>query len=215
VKKKFTVILGGTFDPIHLGHLQVARFAFNDLHADVGWLMPCGQHADKDPSQVSFIKHRKNMIDFALKDLDHWLLQDIELCNPNKSYTLDTLKALHQVCPDHQFAYLMGQDVMQSIENWDDWQEIIDYCHVVIVNRGCIPLAESVPVAWENRLTSDWQALHKQDSGLLYLLHMPTHEASATFVRNHMDHQDQNDQDVVDMLQPEVMRYIKEHKLFT
>ncbi len=116
-------IMGGTFDPVHYGHLLLAeRFRVN-LGLDKIVFIPTGMSYHKNTSQVTSSERRYEMLEMAIKDNPHFMLSDIEIKRSGNSYTCDTVKDLKEKYPDVDFYFLIGTDILFSIENWKniDW----------------------------------------------------------------------------------------------
>jgi nicotinate-nucleotide adenylyltransferase len=214
--RSLTILVGGTFNPVHLGHTYIASHAYERLEADACWLMPCKpihRYCDKVLSQ----KHRLAMVQLAIAAYPYMQVQTYELEQKKLSITLDTLKSLRKLYPDRDFAYVMGQDVMCGIQGWDDWPELLDYAHLVVVNRVmkvnelAVPLIGSVPKRWHEVCTYDAQNLKKKHHGQIFLLKLNPLVVCATNIR----------QDVIRVgydahcLDKQVYDYITAHKLYT
>ncbi len=128
-------ILGGTFDPPHLGHLRAARAAERTAGLDAVLFVPCArQPLKKDPPQASPY-HRAAMVALALWGRSRWLLEDCELRRGGTSYTVDTLKELATRYRRAELHLILGADAFESLPRWKDHEEIVRRCHLLVVPR--------------------------------------------------------------------------------
>lgn len=132
-KQKKIGLLGGTFDPIHNGHLHIAEQALNQLQLDEIWFIPNNQSPQREKPQFN-AKDRYVMCGLALKNLPAFKLCDIEI-NNQKNYTIDTIKNLQTQYPEHEFSLILGMDAYFNFETWRDWQEILKRVKLIVVNR--------------------------------------------------------------------------------
>lgn len=186
----FIIILGGTFDPIHCAHLYIATQSYQRLQPNQLWLMPCGNPVHRDMSQVTSVKHRMEMLALAADTYDYIKVVNYESDLDRPAVTLDTLKRLKKLYPSTHFGYLMGQDVIEDVQNWDEWQHLIDYTHLIVVNRimgrHSKPIEDSIPKQWLNNMTSNRQDLLSVDHGCIYGLSLPPMPIAATQIRASM-----------------------------
>jgi nicotinate-nucleotide adenylyltransferase len=134
VRKKIGVF-GGTFDPIHIGHLRMALELKQQLGLDEMRLLPCHQPPHRDAPQVSS-EQRVQMLRIALQDCPELQLDERELQRDKPSYTYDTLLALRaEFGEDVSLVLCMGEDAFAGLPNWYSWQELIRLAHVVVIAR--------------------------------------------------------------------------------
>jgi len=129
-------IFGGTFDPIHFGHLNLAIRVLEKLDLNEIWFIPTSYSPFKTEEQSSPIEIRMEMVYLAIDNIPHFRLIDIETERPGPSYTIDTLKELQRDYPDHDFRLLMGYDAMRSFHEWKDPEEIVKIAPPVIACRN-------------------------------------------------------------------------------
>jgi nicotinate-nucleotide adenylyltransferase len=128
-------ILGGTFDPIHLGHLVLAEQVKEKLQLDQVIFMPSASPPHKTKRKLSSAKDRFQMTKLALENNPTFLVSDIELNRGGLSYTVDTLKQLKKQYPDSEIYFLTGSDVLNEIQTWKDPEQIYKLVKVVIAIR--------------------------------------------------------------------------------
>ncbi len=133
---KRTGILGGTFNPIHIGHLLLAQNALEFCELDRVLIMPSGCSYLKDPQTIADTGHRINMTALAIKDNARFELSTIETDRPGNSYTCETLEYLCEKEPDTEFYYIIGADTLFTIDTWKDPQGIFNRCRIVCARRG-------------------------------------------------------------------------------
>lgn len=128
-------IMGGTFDPIHNGHLRTAveildRFHFLELR-----LIPCYTPVHKGEPRVS-PQQRLDMVKLAVCSDPRLKVDDREMLRSGPSYTLDTLKELrNELGPERPLVMILGMDSFLSLPTWHGWQDLISFCHLLVVSR--------------------------------------------------------------------------------
>ncbi len=128
-------ILGGTFDPIHLGHLVLAEQVKEKLKLDQVIFIPCFRSPHKTRQKLSPAKDRFHMTQLALEGNSGFLVSDIELKRKGLSYTVDTLRQLKETYPNSQMYFLTGSDVVHEFDAWKDPKQIYKLAKVVIATR--------------------------------------------------------------------------------
>ncbi len=132
-------ILGGTFDPIHIGHLIAASEVHRALNLDRVLFIPAGQPWQKSEQLVSPASDRLAMVSLAIADDDRFDVSDMEIARPGDTYAIDTVHSLQKVSPDDEFFWIVGDDVLARIPTWHRWEEFVDSVTVVAVNRVGAP----------------------------------------------------------------------------
>jgi nicotinate-nucleotide adenylyltransferase len=180
------IILGGTFDPVHEGHLYIAEESYRLFKPTALWLMPCGQPVHRELKEVTAVHHRLAMLHRAARSFDYMQVVTYETDLDGPSITLDTLKRLKRQFPKTHFCYLLGQDVIEDVHHWDDWPKLRDYAHLIVVNRlmgQSKELTRSVPMAWQPYITHRIDDLSANDHGCIYCLTLPPKKVEATEIR--------------------------------
>jgi nicotinate-nucleotide adenylyltransferase len=134
-QKKKIGILGGTFDPIHLGHLVLAEQVKEKLGLDKVIFIPSASPPHKSKRKLSPAKDRFHMTKLALESNSTFLVSDIELKRKGLSYTVETLKQLKKQYPDSEIYFLTGSDVLDEIHTWKNPEQIYKLAKVVIAIR--------------------------------------------------------------------------------
>lgn len=177
-------ILGGTFDPIHFGHLRTALELYQALDLAEVRLIPCYQPVHRK-MPVATPEQRFAMVQKAVA-LEPGLKADpIEIERRGPSYTIDTLKALRMAAAKTPFCIIMGIDALLNFPSWHKWEEILDLSHLVIVHRPQYQLPQTGIVAdlLKKRLITDVDRLHNDLAGNILLQPVTALEISATEIR--------------------------------
>lgn len=125
-------ILGGSFDPIHMGHLQIAESAYQDFALDEVWLVPAGHSPNKEEAKMTAAKERAKMTALAILDKPYLKLSRYEIEKDGTSYTYRTLSDLKDQYPDTDFYFIMGADSLDYFERWK-YPEIICQKAILLV----------------------------------------------------------------------------------
>jgi len=128
-------ILGGTFDPPHIGHLILAEYTLEALQLDKVLFLPAGVQPHK-PETRSHVQHRLNMVQHAIADNPKFALSRVDIDRDPPHYTADTLPLLQQQYPDAQLYFLMGGDNLRSFPQWERPQAIIKKARLAVMRRS-------------------------------------------------------------------------------
>jgi len=131
--KKRIGIIGGTFDPIHLGHLIIAENAYETFNLDEVCFVPAGVSHYK--MKVTDPKIRIQMTGISIEDNAHFAMSTIEADNPNVTYTYETISKLTDSHPDYEYFLIVGADAFLNLENWVKPEEIFKRCSVLVAER--------------------------------------------------------------------------------
>ena len=176
-------VFGGTFDPVHLGHLSVSWEAAEMLDAEVRLMpahVPPHRHAPTaSPTQ------RVALLRAALQGQNRLTLDTRELEREGPSYTIDTLRQLRAEQGDRSLILLVGADAFAGLPSWHGWRELFDYAHIGVLSRPGIEAAWSVELAFEiaPRRVEDVRVLHDLPAGKVIELAVTPLEISATRIR--------------------------------
>ena len=136
-------IFGGTFDPIHLGHLVLAEQCREQCELDEVWFVPAAIPPHKQDAAISPAASRCAMIEFAISGTPNFKLDRLELERTGPSYTVTTLEKLHADDPNRELFLLLGADSIRDLPSWRAPNRILELATVVAVNRGRDSLDES------------------------------------------------------------------------
>jgi len=138
-------ILGGTFDPPHIGHLIIAEEVYQKLALDEIWFIPSAEPPHKDKAKVS-AQDRLEMLSVATSDVDYFKINTIELVRKGKSYTVDTIKALQENHPKDQFYFIIGADMVEYLPHWHKIDQLVKMIQFIGVKRPDFEIDSPYPV---------------------------------------------------------------------
>lgn len=128
-------ILGGTFDPIHVGHLMMAEAVRGEYRLDEILFIPAASPPHKQGQRITAAAHRYLMTVLATLSNPHFLVSDIEMNRSGPSYTIDTIYALREQFPHTAFSFIIGTDVIAEIATWDRVEELLTLCPFIAASR--------------------------------------------------------------------------------
>lgn len=179
-------LYGGTFDPIHYGHLRPVIMLAQQLGLRQVTLLPNNVPPHRPQPQAS-AQQRLEMLRLAVVDQPLLTIDDRELKREAPSYTIDTLESLRQQRGMTQpLAFIIGQDSLLTLHKWHRWQELLQVCHLLVCARpGYASQMETAALQqWlEQHLTQDIDQLQRHPSGYIYLATTPLVAISATEIR--------------------------------
>ncbi len=205
-------VLGGSFDPIHHGHLRLALEAYYRLKLDHIRLIPLKIPVHRS-SPFADGKHRSIMIQKAIDGLEQIILDDRELQREDDSYTIDTLISLREQFPDHPICLLMGRDSFSTLDRWKDWQELLNYAHIIVASRHQIdkqPFNIAINLLLNSHQTYSMDDLHSNTHGKILRMQIPLLDISSTELRSAM----QSRSEIRYLVPDSVIEYIHEEALY-
>ena len=129
-------MLGGTFDPVHLGHLTLAERALEQLELDKLLWLPAGDPWRKADRQVTAAKHRVEMVRCAIEGRESFELSMLEIEREGPTYTVETMTAFKKQYPGSELYFLLGQDALADMPNWRDPERLIALATMAVAARG-------------------------------------------------------------------------------
>ena len=174
MKNRKIGIMGGTFDPIHLGHLVVANEVLNMYKLDEIIFIPAGIPPHKIGISASSWD-RYLMVTMATMSNDKFKVSDIEIKNPGKSYTLNTLRELTNLYADTEFYFITGTDAVIDLPNWHEPEEILSLCKFIAVSR---------PGISKEKVEKKIIEIKNKFNGDIELLQVPMLQISSTDIRD-------------------------------
>ncbi|ALS97933.1 nicotinate-nucleotide adenylyltransferase [Lacimicrobium alkaliphilum] len=205
-------ILGGTFDPVHIGHLQPVSEASKELGLEQVRLLPCHIPPHKQMPHSS-PEHRLAMLELACKQWPLFVVDSRELKWNKPSYSVDTLRDFRTEFGNHlPLVFFIGMDSLCNLDSWHEWQSLFEYCHLVVCQRGDILPDFNVNIARlvSERQTDDPGALKHKACGLIYLAKTSLVPVSSTAIRTALNQGDINPA----WLPAGVLDYIQQHQLY-
>ena len=156
-------LLGGTFNPVHEGHLSIAREALHLFELDAVWFIPCAVPPHKPVHNLASNVHRLAMLQLAIANEPRFRALPIEFDRPGKSYTVDTLRALQALHPGQEFVFIIGADTLPELHTWHKPLELLSLVRIVTLARpGCTPRRDDLhlPPPWPEKLLADLRTGH-------------------------------------------------------
>lgn len=181
-------LLGGTFNPIHFGHLRMAQELTDALNLAEVRFIPAANPPHKAKPAVS-ARHRAAMVQMAIADNPLFKLDTRELTRKGSSYTIDTLISLRQELGQNvALCLIMGSDAFLGLNTWHRWQSLLDYCHIVIVQRPHAELKQAklsneLTLLLHEFLTEKLDDLVNKSAGCIYMQKITPQDISATQIR--------------------------------
>ena len=208
---------GGTFDPVHLGHLTPAVRAAETFSFDALVFVPSGHPPHKLGEPMTPFPHRFAMVALATQARDAFLVSAIEAERNGPTYTFDTLCRLRDLFPADQHYFLMGSDSFAQIGTWHRWDELLDLAHLVVLHRptvwgGELEAAVPEPLRPSMRAVRPLDGV-REPEGRAHLIYLLAHEPfpiAASELRARVRAR----QPIGEWVPPEVERYVAKHRLY-
>ena len=177
-------IFGGTFDPVHYGHLRTAFELWQSLRLAQVRFLPTGDPPHRGASLAS-PELRLRMVRAAIAGLDAFVADDREMRRSGASYSVDTLLDLRREYPDRSLCLLLGMDAFLGMPHWHRWREIFDLAHVVVAHRPGwkAPITGPLGEIMVDRGTGSVRDLHVSSAGKVYVRAVTQLEISSTELR--------------------------------
>jgi nicotinate-nucleotide adenylyltransferase len=211
-------ILGGTFDPIHNGHLRLAQEALEQCGLAAVRIIPAGTPPHRNKPHAA-AKHRLEMTRLAVAGNAALILDEREIHRNGPSYTVDTLASLRtELGMQQPLCLLMGGDAFLQLDTWHEWKQLFELAHIVVMQRNGRPLGNLIEQAnsalreqYRARLAPAPGALHEAPAGRIAVIDMPALEISATDIRSRCA----QGKSLLYLVPEAVAEYIQNHHLYT
>ena len=207
VSKKIA-ILGGTFDPIHNGHLAAADTVASTFQVDEVHFVPAFSPPHKQSRGITSPFHRFAMVALATLPFDRFRTSTIEVDALEKRYTVETLEAMIRENPGAELLFIIGTDMYQEIEAWKNFRRLFDLAHLVIVNRPGFPFREDVAPF---QVIKEPQVVTLPEKTAVFYLPFVELPISSTEIRDDR----RRGAEVRQWLPPLVWSYIERNKLYS
>ena len=210
-KSRAIGIFGGTFDPVHYGHLRAAVEAMEQLQLDDFRLLPAGTPPHRSQPHAS-AEHRLAMLQLALSPDPDLVLDDREVRRDGPSYMVDTLAEIRDEAGDAPIILMIGQDAANALDQWHEWRRLFELTHLVIMRRpeSTYDYSPGLLEQVQPRLITDGQQLNGSPAGLILPLELTQLAISATDIRNRI----RNGLSPRFLLPRPVIQYIRAHGLY-
>lgn len=195
-------IMGGTFDPIHIGHLLLGQFAYEDFGLSEIWYLPNGNPPHKQTEEGrKALMHRVEMVRLAIQDMPHFKLCLHEAKETEHSYTYKTMQELNEQYPGNEFYFILGADSLFEIETWKYFREIFPTCTILAAMRD----DKNV-----EKMLEQISYLEEHYGAKIELLRAPLLEISSTAIRGRAF----RNLSVYYMVPDAVAEYIRKYELY-
>lgn len=178
-------LLGGSFDPIHQGHLHIARYLQHQLLIPEIWFIPCKQPVIAKQVQATATQ-RLQMLAYAIQGETTWKIDTGEIDRKTPSYTQETLTSLREIFPTRSLIWVMGSDVFNSLDSlWgDNWYTLVEYAHILVIQRHSQSLLSPTLKAWlAQHQVDQFSYLQHQTAGFIYQVNIQAPHISSTMIR--------------------------------
>jgi len=204
MQKKKTILFGGTFDPIHIGHTAVAGDAYNKTGASKLIFIPAKRSPLKDNAPIAGDIHRMKMIEIAIANMPGFQVSDYEIEKENPSYTFDTVQHfLQQYDEAIDLYFLIGSDCIAELEHWYRITELIDICNITPMYRDGYDRPDFT------KFIESWGS-QRVEKITTNIIQTPLLDISSSEIRDMLS----KNQDPGAMLDPKVYEYIRENGLY-
>ena len=197
---KNVVIFGGTFNPLHIGHIQIISALSNlhDIHEVM--LIPDKIPPHKECDFLASDEHRLNMCKIAAKKFPNVSVNDIELKRNGKSFTIDTVKDINRLYPDYNLFLAIGGDMLISFDKWKDYKELLSLCQIICLGRGGV----------DKEAFSKMTKTLEEMGGKMLVLNKEITEISSSLLRTNI----QNKDFLSKYIDREILDYIFKNKVY-
>lgn len=194
-------LMGGTFNPIHLGHLLVSEYIRENFPLDIIIFIPSGNPPHKDLDHVIDAHHRYNMVNLAIKDNPYFTISDIEIKRSGKSYTIDTIDEIKKSFPNDSIYFIIGGDSLYNLTTWKDYRSLFNKTSFILIDRHGIE---------ENKMINYIKELKEEFGANIDYIDGPQIEISSTNIRKNLI----NNKSIKYMVTKEVEDYITNNRLY-
>ena len=184
----------GTFNPIHIGHLIIANHLAENSDLDQIWMVVTPHNPHKEKSTLLDDYHRLHLVNLATEDFPKIKASDIEFKLPQPNYTVNTLVHLQEKLPKNEFSLIMGEDNLNSLPKWKNYEAILENHHIYVYPR----------------ISGEFQKSHLENHLKVHKINAPIIELSSTFIRNSI----KNKKNIIPMLPEKVWKYVDDNNFY-
>lgn len=201
-------ILGGTFDPIHNGHLAAARSVCSTFHTDEVHFVPAYSAPHKQSQESTSAFHRFAMVALATTAIDGFRVSTIEVDALEKRYTVETLQKMRSMDPNAELLFIVGTDMYAEFETWKNYRTVLSLAHLVVVHRPGFSFREDLA---PYQVLQKGQTVTLPATSTVFYLPFVEQPVSSTAIRDACRRGD----DASLWVPPSVWTYINKHKLYS
>lgn len=202
-------LFGGTFDPMHNGHLDALTAVLHTCRLkEVCWI-PTGIPAYRSRPFAAAID-RYRMVRLALENYPQMHISDIETGQHSVAYTYDTIAKLKSLYPERSFCFILGLDALLNLESWHRWEELLEAVHFIVMERPGLTRPSSPPNWWQSALADSMDDLRKTASGLIFEAAITPCTISSSEIRHCLA----NGIEISHLVPKAVWDYIRAHQLY-
>ena len=202
-------VFGGTFDPIHIGHIEPTKDAAKQLNLTQIRLMPAHIPPHKQGTYAS-TKQRIDMVELVCNVEPLFIADKRETERDKPSYTVDSLAQLKQQQPNAKIFFFIGTDSLLTLHTWHQIEQIFELCHIVVTTRPGYKLSDGIAPAISRRITTNISDVIENQVGQILLLNTCQFDVSSTQIRQAV----RQDQDWHSYVHKNIEQYIKSEKLY-
>ena len=183
--KKPVGILGGSFDPVHFGHLRLALECMQLVDLEKVIFVPLASPPHRSPLWAS-AEQRIRMLELAIMDVGGLLVSDIEVKRQGTTYTIDTLKEFRDSLGNQPICLILGMDAFQEFDSWKEWDSIPEYAHLIIADRHNakqVLRKDTLQSFYESIQVTDKEGIHNSTNGKALRLAVPMLDISSSRIR--------------------------------
>ncbi|MBC7363256.1 MAG: nicotinate-nucleotide adenylyltransferase [Candidatus Aminicenantes bacterium] len=210
-------LFGGTFNPIHNGHLKVAEQALEHFPLNRLLFIPSYLPPHKESRELAAVEHRLKMVELACRRDRRFEVCDVEIRTPQTSYSILTLRKMKEIYLDHFFLFILGVDAFLEIDTWKDYPRLFEECSFIVVKRPGFDLGlikKKIKQLQEKGVKAKaGEPPPRQDNfscGQVFLLDVETPDISSSEIRKRI----QSGLPIDGLVPEEVAEYIKKYNLY-
>ena len=211
MKEERIGLRGGTFNPVHLGHLRAAEEVLARIALDRVLFIPSYLPPHKQTSRMASPEDRFAMVELAVRSHPRLMASSLEIEARERSYSIITLNKVKTIFPDAQIFFILGVDAFLEIETWKSYREVLEQCRFIVISRPGFDLA-----AARRALPAEYEGMFSEAGGGLpepfriFLLAIPALDISSTDIRRRIRH----DQSIRGLVPESVEEYIRRKNLY-
>lgn len=185
-KRRAIGILGGTFDPIHNGHLSIANHVLTHCKLEKVIFVPTGTPPHRAPP-IATSRQRLEMTRLAIQNHQAFSVSDIESLKNGPSYTYNTLESLRKEYPDESISLIVGEDAFLTLPTWHQWEAIFNLAHIIVVERThTVSKSHIINNLLTHKKSKEFSDLLNTKAGRVFILPMKPVDISATQIRRQL-----------------------------